>query len=123
MEFLVVVLPLSLLVDSAWFLLYRRDRRLVRYLRARHPAVFDTLRGRSRRWYDPSEELWVQSRDVRRRLRTLLAPMAGNDPELAEHLADVDVGERWLRRCVWIGVVLTLAFVAWFRVLFRASGA
>ena len=123
MEFLVVFLPLGLLVDSAWFLLYLRDRRLVRYLRARHPAVFDAVRGRPRRWYDPSEEMWVQSRDVRRELRAHLAPLASDDPELAEHLADVDVGERWLRRCVWMGIVLTVAFVAWVWVWFRFSAA
>ena len=122
MEFLVVFLPLALLVDSAWLVLYLRDRRLVRYLRARHPAVFDAVRGRPRRWYDPAEEMWVQSRDVRRDLRARLAPLASDDPELAEYLAAVDTGERWLRRYVWMGIVLTLAFVAWFWVQLRASG-
>jgi hypothetical protein len=122
MQFLVVLLPLGLLVDSAWLVLYLRDRRLVRYLRARHPTIFDTLRGRPRRWYDVPEEITVQVRDVRRRLRALVAPLAPADPELAQHLADVDAGERWLRRCVWIGVVLTIGLVGWIWVRFRAAG-
>jgi hypothetical protein len=120
MQFLAVFLPLALLVDSAWLVLYLHDRRLVRYLRARHPTIFDTLRGRPRRWYDVSDELWVQSRDARRELRTHLVPLAADDPELAQHLANVDAGERWLRRCIWIGVGLTIAFIAW---IWVGSGA
>ena len=121
MEFLAVFLPLGLLVDSAWLVLYLRDRRLVRYLRTRHPAVFDAVRGRPRRWHDPPDEMWIQIRDVRRELRAVLAPLASDDPVLAEHLTDVDVGERWLRRCLWMGAVVTVAFVAWIWVRFRLA--
>jgi hypothetical protein len=123
MEFLAVFLPLALLVDSAWLVLYLHERRLVRHIRARHPAVLDELRGRPRQWYDPPEEIWVQIRDVRRKLRPLLAPLAERDPELAEHLAQVDAGERWLRRCIWIGVGLTIAYAAAIWMKYRAAFA
>lgn len=112
MQFLAVFLPLALLVDAAWLVLYLHDRRLVRHVRARYPEVFETLRGRSRRWYDPPEEVWVQSRDVRGALRRQLTPLAACDVALAECLAGVDAGERWMRRSVWIGAVLTAALIA-----------
>jgi hypothetical protein len=86
---------------------------------ARHPAVFEALRGRPRRWFDPSEELWVQQRAVRRALRVHLAPLLPGDPELAAVLTRVDAGERFLRYAAWSGAVLSgillIAFVMWSR--------
>ena len=119
MQFLVIVLPLALLVDVAWVSLYLADRCLVRLIRARHPAVFEALRGRPRRCFDPSEEVWIQQRAVRRALRQQLAPLLRGDPELAAVLARVDLGERLLRYAAWSGaglsVILLAAFLIWSR--------
>ena len=114
--------PGALLVDVAWIALYWRDRTLVRLLRARHPSVFTMLRGRPRRWYDPSEEVWVQQRTVRRELRRLLSPLVAGDPELGAVLAKVDVAELWFRRVVAVAVVLTIALVSALVVRYRLGG-
>lgn len=111
MESLIVVLPLALLVDLAWVMLYLHDRRLIRYLRARHPAVLQDLRGRPRRWYDASDELLLQQRAVRVTLRQRLHPLVDSDPELAAVLADVAGGERFLRYVAWLGAGLSVAMV------------
>ena len=118
MQFLVVLLPLALLVDLGWLVRYLRDRRLVRYLRARHPAVLEELRGRPRRWYDTSDEFHLQERAVRAALRKRLAPILSADPELAAAVADVEAGERFLRRAAWLGAALSLGLVVLFWVRF-----
>src|SRR5688500_19636043 len=107
MQFLAVLLPLALLVDLAWLVLYLRDRRLVRHLRARHPGVLEELRGRPRRWYDTSDELHLQQRAARVALRERLAPLLSADPALAAAVAEVEGGERFLRRAAWLGAALS----------------
>ena len=89
MEFLILLMPLVLLGDLAFVVLYFRIKRLVRLLRERYPAVFAQLRGRERRWYDPSEEFLVLQGDARRRLASMLAPLSVNDKDLTAARADL----------------------------------
>lgn len=111
MEFLIVLVPGALLVEAAWLALYVWDRRLVRVVRERHRDVLTALRGRERRWYDMSEELWVQQPVVRRQLRGLLDSRLAGDAELAIIVARVDRGEWWLRRATWLAVGCTALLI------------
>lgn len=122
MEFLIVFVPGALLVEVVFVLRYLRDRRLVRLLRARHPEILSTLRGRERRWYDASEEMWVQQPDVRRALLALLAPRLPGDPALAAAIGQVERGEQWFRRALWLALGFTLLLILSLWVRYRVTG-
>lgn len=119
MEFLIVFVPGALLVEAAWLVLYLRDRRLVGLLRRRHPDLLVELRGRERRWYDASEELWVQQVAVRRRLLELIGSRVAPDDDLATAAAQVRRGEWWFRSAMWVAAgytgLLILALVIRYR--------
>ena len=119
MEFLLVVFPGALLLDVAFVLLFLRDRALVKLVLAHHAEVFDTVRGRARRWPDDSELMWFQRRRVRRAVLRELEPRAASDPRLAIAIGDVRAAERWFRVSAWLAVAMTGLFILALSIAYR----